>query len=101
MGRTYSVVADPEEVAGSLRVKIRICEDIRCAAADDMFASEARTEVLGPHYLGQRTFAVVTLDTADFSRIRQLDPVDKGAVEGCGEPGLASYCDTEGRHLCE
>jgi hypothetical protein len=97
----YSVIADPEQVEGALRVKVLLCEDVRCGTPDDATPEEYRLEIERSHYLGARTLVAVPIETADISRIRVLPTITKCAVEGCAEPGLDTYCRPDGTHFCE
>jgi hypothetical protein len=94
-----SVVADPPEVEGPLRMKTRFCRQTRCLDPEDEFAPEVRVTIERPFYLGERTTATIAIDDIP-SRVEVLPDVAKCEIGGCGALEGAA-CDGAGRHACE
>ncbi|MEM7608266.1 MAG: hypothetical protein AAF411_23170 [Myxococcota bacterium] len=96
----YSVVASPAQYESDVLVSVRYCVDRRCNGFGDEFTDRIRFRIERPFFDGVRTRIRLELGEFTDEVSDEETAIDQCSVEGCGDPGLASYCDATGTHLC-
>lgn len=92
-----SIVAGEDHTA-PLEVRVRFCTSERCET--DASPPEVRVAIERPFYTGVHTFVALRIDAIP-SGLERLPDVDKCQVRGCSGSMGASYCLSDGTHLCE
>jgi hypothetical protein len=92
----FSLVSELAHAA--IGVKIRYCEDPRCAIAIDDRAPEVHVRIERPFHL--REYSSVVLRFTDIPPAFEDVDVDKCAIRACTDEARATYC-TADVHVCD
>lgn len=93
----FSLVSELAHPA--IGVKIRYCEDPRCAIAIDDRAPEVHVRIERPFYL--REYSSIALRFTDIPPAFETLDVGKCRIRACTEDERPTYCDATDVHVCE
>ncbi|HEY8427207.1 MAG TPA: hypothetical protein VIL20_02485 [Sandaracinaceae bacterium] len=93
-----SIVAGADTLSEPLEVRIRFCTSEGCES--DLSPSEVRVRIERAFYSGVHTFLTLRIASVPTAAER-LPPIDACQVRGCTPSTGASYCLSDGTHLCE